>query len=315
MTTRCDVRGWKWTLLPCAMLLLASACATVTPPELISARAAYARASAGPAAQLMPADLHKAKLVLDTAEANFSDEKGTQKTADLAYIAERTIQVVETRARIAVVDQSVAQSKQAYADKQVQIAKKTQAALINTRQQLTEARQGQAAEAQQAGVDRAAREDADTKAAASEQKAAAAEQKAAASDQKTAEANDALAKLAAKDEERGLVITLSGSVLFRSNESALLPGAEGRLNEVGDALIAKARPVVVEGYTDSRGSPSRNLDLSQHRAETVRSYLVTRGVPTDKIVAKGMGPDNPIADNTSSEGRAQNRRVEIVVSK
>lgn len=315
MTTRHDILVRQWPLCAGLMALLASACATVTPPELTSARVAYARASAGPAAQLMPADLHKAKLVLDTAEANFSDEKATQKTIDLAYLAERTIQVVETKARIAVVEQSVARSKQAYADKQVQIAKKTQAALVNTRQQLTEARQGQAAEAQQAGVDRAARQEADTKAAASEQKATEAEQKAAASEQKTTEANDALAKLAAKDEERGLVITLSGSVLFRSNDAMLLPAAETRLDEVGNALVAKNRPVVVEGYTDSRGSPSRNLDLSQRRAEAVRSYLVTRGVASDKIVAKGMGPDRPVAENSSSEGRAQNRRVEIVVSK
>jgi outer membrane protein OmpA-like peptidoglycan-associated protein len=84
---------------------------------------------------------------------------------------------------------------------------------------------------------------------------------------------------------------------------------------VGNALVTKARPVVVEGYTDSRGSSSRNLDLSQRRAEAVRSYLVSRGVPSEKIVAKGMGPDRPVAENTSAEGRAQNRRVEIVVAK
>ena len=71
----------------------------------------------------------------------------------------------------------------------------------------------------------------------------------------------------------------------------------------------------LQGYTDSRGSSSRNLDLSQRRAEAVRSYLVSRGVPSDRIVAKGMGPDRPVADNTSAEGRAQNRRVEIVVAK
>ena len=71
----------------------------------------------------------------------------------------------------------------------------------------------------------------------------------------------------------------------------------------------------IEGYTDSKGSQSRNIDLSQRRAESVRSYLISRGLPADRVVAKGMGPDRPIADNTSAEGRANNRRVEIVVAK
>jgi len=69
-------------------VLLAAGCATVTPPELTTARASYARASSGPAVQLLPADLHKAKVVLDAAETSFAEEKGSQKTIDLAYIAD-----------------------------------------------------------------------------------------------------------------------------------------------------------------------------------------------------------------------------------
>jgi outer membrane protein OmpA-like peptidoglycan-associated protein len=164
-------------------------------------------------------------------------------------------------------------------------------------------------------MDRSARQAADQKAAASEQRAAASDQKALAADQKTQEANDALAKLAAKDEERGMVITLSGNVLFRSNDSTLLPGAQTRLNDVAYALVAKAHAVVVEGYTDSRGSQTKNVELSQRRADSVRTYLVSRGVPGETISAKGMGPDRPVADNTSAEGRANNRRVEIVIAK
>ena len=136
-----------------------------------------------------------------------------------------------------------------------------------------------------------------------------------AADLKTKEANDALAKLAAKEEERGLVITLSGSVLFRSNDATLLPAAQTRLDQVAAALVAKGRDVTVEGYTDSRGSQATNLNLSQRRAESVRGYLVSRGFPTERIVARGMGPDRPIAENTNAEGRANNRRVEIVIAK
>ena len=183
-----------------------------------------------------------------------------------------------------------------------------EASLVKTRLQLTDAQHGQAQEAEQLGVEHAAREAADTKAAASEQRALA-------SEQKTIEANDALAKLAAKDEARGMVITLSGGVLFRSNEATLLPGATTRLDEVAAALISNGQPVGVEGYTDSRGSQTRNMDLSQRRADSVRNYLISRGLPAQQVVAKGMGPDRPIADNSSAEGRANNRRVEIVVSK
>src|SRR6185312_10088110 len=219
------------TSLYFGMALIAAGCATVTPPELITARASYARASTGPAVQLLPADLHKAKVVLDAAEASFVKEKGSSETIDLAYIADRTIQIVEAQAQTALAAQTVAKAKQDYQDKQAAIMKKTQASLATTRQRLTDAQRGQAEEAEQLGVERAAREAADTKAAASEQRALA-------SEQKTIEANDALAKLAAKDEARGLVITLSGAVLFRSNQATLLPGATARLDDVAVALIA-----------------------------------------------------------------------------
>jgi len=296
------------TSLYFGMALIAAGCATVTPPELITARASYARASTGPAVQLLPADLHKAKVVLDAAEASFVKEKGSSETIDLAYIADRTIQIVEAQAQTALAAQTVAKAKQDCQDKQAAVMKKTQASLATTRQRLTDAERGQAEEAEQLGVERAARQVADTKAAASEQRALA-------SEQKTIEANDALAKLAAKDEARGLVITLSGAVLFRSNQATLLPGATARLDDVAVALIANKQPVGIEGYTDSRGSQSRNMDLSLHRAEAVRTYLISRGLPAEQVVAKGMGPDRPIADNSSAEGRANNRRVEIVISK
>jgi outer membrane protein OmpA-like peptidoglycan-associated protein len=290
------------------MALIAAGCATVTPIELTTARASYARASSGPATQLLPADLHKAKVVLDAAETSFVEEKASQKTIDLAYIADRTIQIVEAQARTVLAAQTITKAKQDYQDKQAQVAKKTQATLVKTRLQLTEAQHGQAQQAEQLEVEHAARIAADTKAAASEERALA-------SEKKVIEANDALAKLAAKDEERGRVITLSGGVLFRSNDAALLPGAETRLDEVALALIANGKPVSIEGYTDSKGSRSNNMDLSRRRAESVRSYLISRGFPANQVVAKGMGPDRPIAENSSAEGRANNRRVEIVVAK
>jgi len=135
-------------------------------------------------------------------------------------------------------------------------------------------------------------------------------------ERRATEAQDALAKLAAvKQEERGMVITLSGSVLFPSDKSTLLPDAETRLNQVAAALMSTTqRKAVVEGYTDSRGSESHNLDLSQRRAESVRSYFISRGYDSNLISAVGFGKGKPVSDNSTAEGRANNRRVEIIVS-
>jgi outer membrane protein OmpA-like peptidoglycan-associated protein len=301
--------------LPLIATVLVAACATTTPVELTNARTAYARASAGPAAQLAPADLHKAKSILDQAEQTLAYEKDMQKTIDLAYIAERSAQIAEAHAATAIAEKSTSKATQDLGTKQGEIAKQTQSDLKLTRAQLADSERGQAQQAQQTGVEHAARQEAEHKAAASEQKAALSEQRAAASDVKADEANAALAKLAAKEDERGMVITLSGSVLFRSNATDLLPGASERLDQIAAALIAKKQNVVVEGYTDSRGSQSTNLNLSQRRADSVRVYLVSHGVPNETIVAYGRGPDRPIAENNTAEGRANNRRVEIVIAK
>jgi outer membrane protein OmpA-like peptidoglycan-associated protein len=315
MTLDKTLRQPRLLAMPVLAFLFIAACATVTPVELTDARTAYGRASAGPAAQYTPVDLHKAKVALDKAEACFAAEKNSQKTIDLAYVAERTAQIAEATAQIAISTERTATAGKALGDEQGQIMKDTKGALAKSRADLATSERGQADQVRKTDVERAGREDAETKAAASEVKAAASEQRAAASDQRVKEANDALAKLAAKDDARGLVITLSGGVLFRSNESTLLPAAQTRLNEVADALVARGSNVIVEGYTDSKGSLASNLGLSQRRAESVRGYLVSRGFPEGKIQARGLGPDRPIAENTSSEGRANNRRVEIVIDK
>jgi outer membrane protein OmpA-like peptidoglycan-associated protein len=298
----------RFISLSMVALAFVGACAATVPPELANARTAYQRASSGPAAQVVPADLHKAQMALEQAEQSYADNKASSKTVDLAYIAERTAQIAEAHAQTALAEKRGEGAKQEIVQTQGEIAKKTLGQLATTRKELTAAEQEKAQQAQKADTERAAREEADKRAAASDEKAKAA-------DAKTAEANAALAKLAAKEEERGMVITLSGSVLFRSNDSMLLPAAQTRLDQVAEALVAKNHDVVVEGYTDSRGSHETNMILSQRRAEAVRSYLVTRGFPGEKVQARGMGPDRPIADNTSTEGRANNRRVEIVIAK
>jgi outer membrane protein OmpA-like peptidoglycan-associated protein len=136
-------------------------------------------------------------------------------------------------------------------------------------------------------------------------------------DQRVSDAQAALAKLATvKDEPRGMVITLSGGVLFASNREVLLPEARTRLEQVAEVLLTnRERNLTVEGHTDSQGSQSHNRDLSQRRAEAVRRYLMGRGYQGDLIQAHGLGKESPVADNATAEGRANNRRIEIVIAR
>ena len=112
---------------------------------------------------------------------------------------------------------------------------------------------------------------------------------------------------------RGTVITLSGGVLFESGKAEILPGAQDQLSRVAAYLKNSPRPVVIEGYTDSRGSSSANQSLSERRAQAVSAFLTSQGVPADRVRAVGKGESSPIASNASASGRAQNRRVQIVL--
>jgi outer membrane protein OmpA-like peptidoglycan-associated protein/predicted small lipoprotein YifL len=156
--------------------------------------------------------------------------------------------------------------------------------------------------------------------ASEEAKAAAAQQQAlaaalAAREEADRRAEEALKELAAvKRDQRGLVLTLSGSVLFKSNSASLLPEAQGRLDQVAQALKeSKGSALVIEGHTDNQGSDTFNQGLSEKRAQAVKDYLVKAGYDSSLIQVSGMGEANPVADNASAEGRANNRRVEIIV--
>lgn len=119
-----------------------------------------------------------------------------------------------------------------------------------------------------------------------------------------------------REEARGLVVTLNGSVLFAFDDASLLPDAQRRLDVVADVLKqAPDQTFTVEGHTDNIGEDYYNISLSQRRAQAVRDYLASRGVDPSQIRSHGYGEVRPIADNGSPEGRANNRRVEIVLPK
>jgi len=120
--------------------------------------------------------------------------------------------------------------------------------------------------------------------------------------------------LETRDTARGLVVNMS-DVLFDSGKYTLRPLAREKLAKIsGIVLACPSLRLAVEGNTDSVGTESSNQELSEKRAEGVRSYLTTQGVPGSSTTATGFGKNRPIASNDTSEGRQQNRRVELIVS-
>jgi outer membrane protein OmpA-like peptidoglycan-associated protein len=120
--------------------------------------------------------------------------------------------------------------------------------------------------------------------------------------------------LATRDSARGLIANMS-DVLFRSGSVELLPAARERLAKVSGIVLAyPSLHVSIEGHTDSVGSDEYNQDLSERRAQSVRDYFVRGGIPEGAVDARGFGKAEPVASNETSEGRQQNRRVELVLS-
>jgi outer membrane protein OmpA-like peptidoglycan-associated protein len=283
--------------------LLAGCAASVPPTELVNARQAYQHATTGQAALLVPAELHKAQEALAIAEKSFLDDPKSFRTRDLAYVADRKSKMAEALATIAAGNATTAKANKEYQATQSEIVK-------NTKEDLAASEKSGVLKAEQlAAEQRNGLVKADQLAAETQVRIDA--------EKRAADAQAELARLAAvKEEARGLVITLSGSVLFASSKSELLPAAQNRLNQVAEALLAtKERKLTVEGHTDSRGSSSYNQVLSQQRADAVRSYIISRGYPAGMILAQGIGKDRPVADNGNAEGRANNRRVEIIVDR
>lgn len=118
-----------------------------------------------------------------------------------------------------------------------------------------------------------------------------------------------------KRTEQGLITKLKSDILFETGKSDLKDQARANLAEM--ATIMKKYPenvLTIKGYTDSTGSAKTNEALSQQRAMAVKNQLVANGLPAGVITTMGMGPSNPVADNSTEAGRQQNRRVEVEVT-
>jgi len=111
-----------------------------------------------------------------------------------------------------------------------------------------------------------------------------------------------------------ITLDMPGNVTFAFDSAQLNPQFNPVLDKVAQTLVEYDKTVIqVAGHTDSTGSHAYNMKLSEQRASSVSNYLAGRGVPTQRMHTVGAGPDHPVADNATPEGRAQNRRVEITI--
>ncbi|WDF55368.1 OmpA family protein [Mucilaginibacter sp. KACC 22063] len=115
-------------------------------------------------------------------------------------------------------------------------------------------------------------------------------------------------------EGEGIIVKFDSGILFDVDKTALKPVAQTNLQNLAASLQKNPETnIMIIGHTDNTGSDSYNMDLSVRRAEAVKSYITNSGVSAARLSTTGKGESEPIGDNTTASGRAQNRRVEIVI--
>lgn len=225
-------------------------------------------------------------------------------------------------ARITTLRKQAAEQQQQQQDAKLEAQQQAATSQEQAQQAQLQAAQAQA-QAGQAAADQAraeaAKAQADAEAANARAAAANSQRQAEAAKQDVQAMREKLlaqlnAVLQTTETPRGLVVNLS-DVLFDTGKYTLKQNTQVSLAKVATILeLYPGLSVQVEGYTDSTGSPSTNQKLSENRADAVQNFMVNNGVPQANITAKGYGATDFAADNGSAAGRAQNRRVELVVS-
>ncbi len=280
-----STRTLTHTVLALSAALALGACATRQPPaSLETARTEVNRAAAHPdVARYAPLEMKAATDALARAENAWREDGDGREADSLAYVA-------RTQAGAAV---AVAQARTA--DDQLKDANAQANRLrLDARTREAEAARGDARAAQ-------------SQAAQASAQAAQANARAAALEAR-------LKELQAQETERGLLVTL-GDVLFEFGKANLLPTSGSRLDKLADFLRQYPdRKLLIEGHTDSVGSSAANQTLSERRAQSVQQALTMRGVDPSRITTRGYGKDYPVANNGTPEGRALNRRVEVVIA-
>jgi outer membrane protein OmpA-like peptidoglycan-associated protein len=282
---------FKPMLLSLAIALSACSTTPTSTSTLEQARADYNAAQANPdVAKYANMEMASATRSLDQANAAAAKNDSLTEIDKLAYVAKQKVANAQEVAR----------------------AKAAEAQMANAAQQRDQIR----LEARTAEADAAKRaaDQATAEAAAAQSQAAAAQSQVATEQQRAAILAQQLADLQAKQTERGIVITF-GDVLFNTDQAVLTAQGMQTAQRLADVLRNNPdRSLLVEGFTDSTGTASHNLELSQRRAEAVRSALTQMGVERSRIDTRGYGEAYPVAGNGTAGDRQLNRRVEIVLS-
>jgi len=299
----------KRGLSAAALLAIMAGCATVpavVPQSVIDTRAALELAKKANADLVVPDEYQAARRRLDQLEASVSAEQSSATIEDMALEARTAAEVAEAHARVIIAEREYAAVQQELIGQQAMLV-----ALIQKEAALKAAMK----QLEQSQADKSAAE------ARAAEEARRAEEEKKLRDQAEREAEmlrkaQQIKNAQVKMESRGLVINLSGKLLFDTGSSKLQPGAMTQLNQVAELLTEfPDYRVRIEGHTDSTGDLLTNNTLSQARAESVLTYLTGKGVSLDLLTAVGLGPNRPLATNKTAEGRQLNRRVEIIFEK
>jgi len=288
----------KRVLIASALASAGWACSSSnTTGELSDARKAYDDAADSPAKTYRPGELTNAREALDRAEDAHQADPGSKREARLASAAEHTADKAKSDGEAAARQHE--RNQERAEDKREQ------------REDRAERRADNRADLAKSGdpIDKeAVPEQPSNKLMETHQ--------AADRDARASAALQGLSQVATvKEEARGVVITMSGSLLFPSGQSELTPIARQNLDRVADAIAQQPNntPISVEGYTDAQGPTEQNQRLSQKRAQAVADHLIARGVDQKRVSVAGRGEADPVADNDTADGRANNRRVQIVL--
>ena len=300
-----------------------------TPLELDEARNAVEIAKAANAQQYAPDAFGRAQTSLNQAESLFTSKGDKKRVIQAARDAVQNAADARTTAVKREYDEKVAREKAAAAAAEA-AAKADAAALERAKQQAEiqrlQAERDAAQQAQARAEAEAAQHAAQLQSQQDQQRAEQERQKALEAEAAATQAEKEKEQLRAQlleqfnrilpttDTPRGLKVNMA-DVLFDFGKYDLKSPAREALAKMSGIVIAHpGLKLAVEGYTDSVGSDTFNLTLSQNRADTVRAYLVNQGLDPNTITATGYGKSNPVASNDTSEGRQQNRRVEIIIS-
>ena len=314
-----------------ATLVLLSAC--VAPPKkdlaLERVRDELGTLKSNPElAGYAPMALGEAERALRNAELATGDDL---YRSYLVYMADRRIQIARTMAEREQYDQALSElekqrsamlikASQLEADQARMEAEQARLLVATTTEEAQRAQEEKEdalqKEAESARAAQLASEEADQARRLAESRASEAEfarREADLASQQISSLTRQLENLQLRETESGVVVTL-GDVLFASGEVELVEGGQSSLEEVVDLLQAEPdKKIRVEGHTDSSGDSETNLELSEQRAQAVRQALINLGVAADRVTALGMGEDFPIASNEDEAGRAQNRRVDVIL--